>query len=163
MKRARFLGPGSKNGMRRWLYLVGCHSGKIKIGVSYSPDQRVRQHWKTFGADFAWYHLFAGYEPRSAFLLERQAIEALALIGKRIEKTECFTGIEKQAAMACVRALIAAQAVREDKWAVERIRNLVEFAERSAFSERRNVCWLKSPERADTAPAPAAEPAQAQG
>lgn len=130
--------------MRRWLYLVGCYSGTIKIGVSYSPEQRFTQHHKTFGDDFAWCHLFAGYAPRVALGLERKGIEAFAKMGTRVGKTECFTGIEKPAAIACVRALIAEAAASEDRWAVERIRNVVEFAARAAFSEGRDFCWLRS-------------------
>lgn len=38
------------------LYLVGCHSGLIKIGCTCRPRSRLDTHRRKFGNDFAWAH-----------------------------------------------------------------------------------------------------------
>lgn len=133
-------------GMDSKLYLVGTTTGIVKVGQSYHPRQRLRQHRKTFGEAYAWHHVFAGY--RTARMIESDAIAALSLIGRRVNKTEHFTGIDKATAIACVRRVIAEYLAKEEAWAEQRVRNMVEYAERQAFSNRRPFCWLT--ERPDT-------------
>ncbi len=96
------------------LYAVGFANGTTKIGVSYKVRERVSQLCTLTKSDVLWAHAFAPRTRRAAMAVERKALAAAAAISEHVQG-EWFRGLDRSAALECVRAadrsVLAAAAV----------------------------------------------------
>lgn len=156
--RIRLLAPKDAGDMTARVYLIGLRGGIVKVGQSYHVRARIRKHAADAGDAFLWSHVFAGYGSKSGRTIERLAIEALQKVGKRLGRTEKFSGLSREQAIACVRTCIAEHEARASVWAWDRVAHILGLAEHEAFRYRCPFSWLSQrPEH------PAPEPAAAAG
>ena len=102
------LGYGPRSASGHWMYAVGFHDGRIKLGLSCKPRSRLIQHWIASEGAVAWTHLFRRFSNRGrAGAVERAALTLAAAASVRIRLTETFRGLTRAEAMRCVRQAIA--------------------------------------------------------
>jgi hypothetical protein len=94
---------------RRWLYALGIDDGRIKIGITHSPRDRMHVHGRAMGQSLLWFHIgpsaIDGVESRAA---EYRALQAAGLVGERIGNTEMFRGLTREQALECLRYAVRA-------------------------------------------------------
>lgn len=87
-----------------WVYAMGFTNGIVKVGFSSSPRERLTCHVRDSGGAVDWLHVFERWNTRTdAIKVERQACDALALIGEAVYGREWFRGIDRAQVMAAVR------------------------------------------------------------
>lgn len=102
---------GARRNAAAWMYALGLTDGRVKIGVTATPRDRMRTHWTAAGGAVEWVHLFCRVErvrQRTCCPAERAAIAACEAAGQRIATTEFFRGLTKAQVLAHCRAAIAA-------------------------------------------------------
>lgn len=106
---------------RNWLYALGLGDGRIKIGRTGKPRDRLAQHRKTFGDVIVWFHLGPRVHRQcySAHMVERRAIDTLAKLGARIGNTEMFRDIDKATVLRILRESIALAHAADAEWSAQ--------------------------------------------
>lgn len=99
------------NGTRPWLYAVGFKDGRVKVGITLRPRNRMRQHWNQVDGQIAWMHLFGHISDErrpGGNAVEQAALRNCSAIAERIGRSECFRGLSKADTLRCCRAAINA-------------------------------------------------------
>lgn len=91
------------------LYAIGFADGRVKFGKSRSPRGRTQHYWRTFGDAITWVHYFGrvqdAYSSKGMQCpAEIEACRMASEVGKRIGRSESFTGLTKAQALAIGRA-----------------------------------------------------------
>jgi hypothetical protein len=103
------------------LYAVGFVDGRIKLGRSKTPRQRVLAYWHQTAGGVAWAHYFgcASVDWGGKCRAEVEACGLAAVIGKRIDRSEYFTGLTKAQAISIGRKARADDIARRAAAAAE--------------------------------------------
>lgn len=105
---ARLLPRGTAD--RAWLYLLERQDGVVKVGMTAYPHLRLQNHRteaRKHCTPLVRFHLLRAFHRLHVRAVEMRAVNALAQVGQRIERTEEFRGLTFAAALAVVRASIA--------------------------------------------------------
>lgn len=144
--------PSYRHG-KYFVYAVCFVGGIVKVGRTYNPRSRLKEHWKTADGQVLWAHLFESGSRDYAFAAERDALTAMESIGSRINRSEWFrTDADKRTVVMTIRPVLAVAKATAQRWERERSAS----AARQALASR----LLAEHEAAKLAPAQP-EPAEA--
>jgi hypothetical protein len=134
-----------KNRYWEFIYAIGFAGGVVKIGMTRSPRDRIRTHFRNAKGDVQWVHLFPAGPAGFGRIAEQRATYQLKEFAKQINFSEWFYATDKAAVISAVRAVITA--ARDDA-----LRNEVDRA-RLRGRQARAFALLAEEERRAAQPA----------
>lgn len=105
---------------RHFIYAIGFVGGVVKIGQSRDPRARLLQHARSVGGEVVWAHVFEGGSHGYANSGEHAAVEGLAKVCSRINKSEWFHCDDKALVIRTIRPLLAVAKETAARWDRER-------------------------------------------
>ena len=117
---------------RHYIYAIAFVGGVVKVGRTRNVRGRLLQHAKQVNGEVLWAHVF---EPGGEYygrIGESRALDALALVCERVNRSEWFRCEDKALVIRTVRSALSQVKPQADKWEAERVAS----AKRSALAAR---------------------------